>query len=322
MPLVAAISIATFLAQNQDPAPWKYQRFGETSLLLQIPAAPTVNKEKPNEFHMEHQGLKLTVTTSPVTSESPLPESERYLSAIGKYREEFGNRIESILNEADVIPAVRFGAEASIGFTLEVKGGSGQAIGWQTIRFGKTDYEILITGEKKHLPWVLSILDSQRYISSETGKYLSAPIGSLGVETTLGTGFFPLNGGSPERATTFVLEGENIPVVGAAQLWIPANVDYSNAASVEKAFAGQLTASGIAVDPRLEVKEAKRGDTKTYEMSGQITVEKQIVQVLGVAFVFERQATSITVIFDPKDPDQVGVAQEIIESAKSIPVVQ
>lgn len=318
MSIVAAISLALLQNNSQDAAPWTYQQIGETNLLLQLPAKPTKTPDNNSEFTLEHQGLKLKITATPVKTDNPLPKAERYIEAIGKYRTEYGNQIESIFNEAEVIPAKRFGAESSIGFTLEIKGGKGVSIGWHLIRFDQTDYEILVTGEKQHFGWILAILDSQRYIDLQTKSFKSTKIGSLGVETRLGSGFFPLNGVDPERATTFVLEGENIPVVGAAQLWLPSNVDYSNALSVEKAFAGQLTSSGIAVDPKLKVEESKRGETKTYELSGQITVERKFVQVLGVAFVFDRQATSLTVIFDPEDKDQAAIAKEIIESAKAV----
>lgn len=320
MTLPAILSLAllsTAPVQNNQEKPWQYQPVGKTGLRLLLPEPLKSDPKTPEKFTLEVGGLKLVVTASKSNSESPLDTTGRYLETLGKFRTQYKDRVESILNEPDVESALKCGAEATIGFEMEVKGGQGAAIGWNLVRCNGYDYEILLEGLKGHLPAILTILDSQRYLDPTTNQFKSGPIGGLGIETTLGSGFWAPNGADNETATTLVLQGNNIPIAGAAQLWLPSDVDYSNAVSVQKAFAKQLSSTNVASNPNITVKESTRGDIKTYEMTGEVTVNLQKIECVGVAFVFGREAVSILAVYDPKNPEQAAIAKAIINNAKS-----
>src|SRR5690606_5413958 len=131
---------------------------------------------------------------------------------MGAYRKEYGKKITGILNEADILAALRFGATDTIGFVLEIDGGPGVTIGWHIVRCDNYDYEIQIQGEKKHYPWVTTILDSQQYVNVKTGKFTTATLGSLGIESYLGTAFIALNGAERDNAGSLILNGNNLPI--------------------------------------------------------------------------------------------------------------
>lgn len=320
---VAAIFALALLAQDKpkqdQPKPWAYYRFGETGLRLFLPEPPVQDPADKTQFTLSYQGLDLKVTATKADTAKPLPRTERYLAAIGKYQKEYGKKIVGTLNEATVVAALRFGAESSIGFVLEVDGGPGATIGWHLVRCDGYDYEILITGEKKHEPWVLSMLDSQQYVDLKTGKFKTAPIGALGIQSILGSAFIALDGTEPDKATNLVLQGDNVPVVGAAQTWTPDAVDYSNAESVQKAFTKQIIDSNVAQLPQLSVKETTKDGQKVYVVNGFVTVFSKKINVEGRAFVFPDHASSVILIFDPEDKDSAGTAAQILDSLQKTP---
>ncbi len=318
MPTAALLCLALLANPSQDPAPWQYYRFGESGLKLLLPAAPKPNPDKPGHYTLEHEGLTLDVLAQPANDSQPLPETERYLATIEVYRKQYGKRITAILNESDVIAALRFGATASIGYSIEANGGAGASVGWHLVRIDGYDYEITVKGERRHRPWVLTVLDSQQYVNPKTGEFPTAPIGSLGIQSLLGTAFLSLTGAESDRATSLVLQGDNIPVVGVAQLWIPSNVDYSTPAAVTEAFVKQLTASNIAQNPLIKIEETTKDGQKIYTMVGEVFVTDRKVTCQGIAVIFEDRASSIILLFDPEDKTTAELAKKILESVKPV----
>src|SRR5690606_33732129 len=173
-------------------------------------------------------------------------------------------------------------------------------------------------GEKKHYPWVTTILDSQQYVNVKTGKFTTATLGSLGIESYLGTAFIALNGAERDNAGSLILNGNNLPIVGIAQSWVPGAVDYSSSAAVTRAFVKQLTSSNVAESPLIKVDEEDRDGIKTYVMNGEVSVNNVKIVCYGLAFVFEEHAASVILLYDPKDKEALSTANEIIKSIKPV----
>lgn len=319
--------IATLLAGallNAQDQPWPTHRLAQTGLRIQFPSPPrTESQGKTTVFTFTEKSLTLSITATPDNPEDRPVASALYSEAFNAYRNQHGNRIRSVFNEAPVPEAWVFGAEESIGFVLEIRDSKTAAAAWQFIRADGWRYTLTATAERREQPLLERALGSVQYIDPKLGDFPEKPIGAIGLSSYLGRSFLPSDNVPVERATTLVLQSDTLPAVAVAGSFDPLALDYRTPDKLKEGLAKWLTSFTQGARANLELKPLQRPGIDpahpAYQTEGLVTVQGVSIQIAGVVFTDPENARVVIVIIDPRTAEARPFADRLLRSVKPLP---
>lgn len=298
---------------------WKTYRIGESGLNLNLPAEPkTTNNELETQVQTEFKSLKFTVSIKPIP-ETPQVLSAAYTEKFARFREQYGRKITSILNESPVIEADQFGATESIGFVLEVDADGGKVHAWQRVRIDGLEYEININCDRRDQVVMEKILASAHYKDPKTNDFKVGPLGATGLQSYLGIAFLPQTDEPRETSTSVVLQSDNFPAMILATIWTSDEVDYENEAQLKKAMGTWLSTFVQGAQSEINFKSTKEESQTIYEVTGKILIQGAEVKLLGKLFAHRDDAQAVLAVIDPRIAGAEEFANKVLKTVTQIP---
>ncbi|MDI9638854.1 hypothetical protein QPK87_28400 [Kamptonema cortianum] len=311
--LTLGLSIVVASAQEEK---WTPFRLGETGLRITLPKEPKISKlESGFALTLEHESINLKVVAQPDTSSTrPLP-SALYMARYQEFQAQYDKKIKSILNESPVLEANMFQAEESIGFVLEIAESGGLAVGWQYVRIDGWRYTIDIKSSRSQQPLLERILGSVVYVDPATGDFPVRELGVLGLKSLLGHAFLPDTAVPVERATSLLLQGENLPIVASAGMFSPSELDSSTPEKLKEGIGRWFgkTAQGDSVS--IDLTPVEREGAKAYQLDGTIRKSGLTLKMTGIALV-RPELTRVVIIWLDGSEDGMALAQRIVRTVE------
>jgi hypothetical protein len=314
--ITSALSLI-LLTTPQDH--WKTYRIGETGLNLSLPAEPKTTKtEFETQVEVEFKSLTFSLTAKPL-ADQPQALSAAYTEKFARYREMYGKKITSILNEQPVAEAAMFGASESIGFVLEVSDGGGKVHAWQRVRIDGFEYDITINCDGRDQVLMEKILGSAQYKDPKTNDFRLAPLGGTGLQSYLGIAFQPQQNSARDTATSVVLQSDQFPSMILATIWTSDEIDYENEAQLKKAMGTWLATFVQGAQSEINLKSTKEEDQTIYEITGKILVQGSEIKLLGKAYAHRDDAQAVLAVIDPRIEGAEEFSNKILKTVTQIP---
>lgn len=314
--IASTLALAAVLTQEAD---WQSVRVGNSGLRIELPIKPEiVTTAEEIQLTATHKSVTVSIVARPTTADQALDPSKGYVEAFGTFRERYGKKIKTIINEDEVVEAAMFGAPASMGFVIEVDDEGGKAHAWQQIFIDDFEYTINIETARRDQPILIKILQSAQYVNPETGDFRVAPLGNTGLQSYLGIAFLPQDDIERKDAKSVVLQASQFPAFILASVWQNETVDYEDPADLKKAMIKWLTEFVQGAQAELTLTPTKVEGQTLYTISGEVIVQGVQINLLGRAFARRDDAQVVIAVIDPKVEKAEPFARKILESVTQI----
>jgi hypothetical protein len=308
---------AVTLALGQDN--YKPHRFDPTGMVLTLPVEPKQEKTVDQlTLSAEYKSVKVRVLAAQRTVEAAQPVSEAYTQKFGEFRQKYGKKIKSILNENPVVEAFQFGAVESIGFVIEVDDAGGKVFAWQRVLLDGWEYDVSVESSRRDQPVMEKILGAIRYVDPGTGDFRVSALGATGMQSYLGIAFLPQESIARDEAKSVVLQSELFPATILATIWDNETIDYENEDQLKKAMSKWLAGfvQGAASD--FDFKSMKTEMGTTFDFTGEATVQGVGFKLIGRSYSQRDEARVMIAVIDPRDTKAEPFARKVLDSLSLI----
>lgn len=311
------LAVVLGIAINADEPVMKVYRLADSGLKLKLPAEPKERQLSEGvEFTVDFQSVKLKITAGKKKANDSTPLSAAYTEKFKKFRDQYGTKIKSILNESPVIEAYQFGATDSIGFVLEVDHAGGKVHAWQRVLIDGWEYDISLDCDRKEQPMMEKILGSVVYVNPGTGDYLVSNIGAMGLKAYLGVAFLPTKEVTRDKARSLMLDSDNFPAMMLGTVWDREDVIFEDEEAFKAAMVKWLASyvQGARSDLTLVQSKSERG--VNYDLSGKVMIQGFTVQIIGKAFTNSDEARVVLGVVDERVTGAMDFAKKVVNSAE------
>lgn len=317
---MTSLALSLILLSTPQDDNWKTYRVGETGLKLNLPAEPTIVKTaEETQLTCTYKSAVVSIIASQKNIDQAQPVSQAHSEKMGFFREKYGRKIKSFLNESPVVEADMFGAPESIGFVLEVDEGGGKVNAWQRVLVDGWEYDISVDCDRRDQAVMEKILASAQYVDPATGDFRVTPLGGTGLQSYLGIAFMPQDDVARPNATSVVLNTDLFPAMMLATVWQNEEVDYENPEQLKKAMTKWVSGFVQGAQSEITLTPKKSDDQTTYEIKGNVNVQGIEVIILGKAFARRDDAQVVIAVIESRQEGGQEFAKKVLATVSQIP---
>lgn len=318
---MSLLAVALGFAILADEPEWKTFRLADSGMKLKLPSAP---KERQLtgavEFTVEYQSVKLKISASKKASGEGQSLGAAYSEKFGVFKDLYGKKIKSILNESPVVEAYQFGAPESIGFVLEVDSGGGKVHAWQRVLIDGWEYDINLDCDRKEQPLMEKLLGSIIYVDPVSGDFRVVNIGGMGLKAYLGVAFLPVKEVAREDARSLMLNSDNFPAMMLGTVWDRTEVIFEDEDQFKAAMTKWLATYVQGAKSEIALEQTKTDRGFSYALTGKVVIQGYEVQIVGKALTNDNEARVVIGVVDNRIAGSMEFAKKVVNSVEWVEI--